>query len=355
MAKKINNSKNSATNGPLEGEVLDFLSTYKRSEKNQPKPQKPLIYIPFSKAVQEVLKFKGFPTSNCISITGYSDTGKTTMLLEGVIACQKMGVLPIIVSTEGKFSFEHARYMGMDCDYEEIVDEDTGELVKVWNKGFFLFKDGFETSEEMYKYIIGVCDDVLDEKNNFPYDVCFFVDSLNKLKCEAAMDKIREDNMDLPMHNAKVHKNYFSGFIEPTVTKTRYKKYERTITFVSILRLHGGANSINPKETGGLTFAYDMAIKIYCGGKLEAATKTKDFKINGQNVVVGKETKLRMDKNHFTGMNTEGSVLMTPHGFIGIDEWDVYKKDNKADIVTYFQDVTRQVTNHENIVIEDAE
>ena len=82
--------------------------------------------------------------------------------------------------------------MGMDCDYEEIVDEDTGELEKVWNKGFFLYKTGFENSEEMYKYIIDVCRDVNDEKMNFPYDVCFFVDSLNKLKCAAAMEKIEE-------------------------------------------------------------------------------------------------------------------------------------------------------------------
>ena len=351
MAKKTN------TNilAPAEGAVVDFLSTYKQSQKNLPKAQKPLIYIPFSKGVQEALKFKGFPTSNCISISGYTDTGKTTMLLEGVIACQKMGILPIIVSTEGKFSFEHAKFMGMDCNYEEVVDEDTGELVKVWNKGFFIFKDGFETSEEMYKYIIEVCDDVLDEKNQFPYDVCFIVDSINKLKCEAAMEKIREDNMDLPMHNAKVHKNYFSGFIEPTVTKTRYKKYTRTITFVCILRLHGGSNSVNPKETGGLTFAYDMGVKIYCGGKLEAAVKTKDFKLNGQTVVVGKETKLRMDKNHFTGMNTEGAALMTPHGFIELDEWDSYKKENKTQIVQYFKDVTREVSDLTNVVVEDGE
>lgn len=340
---------------PKEGEKIDFLTTYRQSAKNLPKPQKPLEYIPFSKPVQEALKFKGFPIANCISIAGYSDTGKTTLILEGIITCQKMGILPVIISTEGKFSFEHAKFMGMDCDYEEIVDEDTGELKKIWNKGFFIFKDGFENSEEMYEYIIKMCDDILNEKDEFPYDVCFFVDSLNKLKCKAAIEKILEDNMDLPMHNAKVHKNYFSGFIEPTVTKTRYKKYNRTITFVAILRLHGGSNSINPKETGGLTFAYDMGVKIYCGGKLEAATKTKDFKLNGQSVVIAKETKLRMDKNHFTGINTEGSLLMTPHGFIGIDDWDTYKKENKDTVVTYLKNVVKQISDVENITIEDGE
>jgi hypothetical protein len=98
-----------------------------------------------------------------------------------------------------------------------------------------------------------------------------------------------------------------------------------------------------------------MGVKIYCGGKLEAAVKTKDFKLNGQTVVVGKETKLRMDKNHFTGMNTEGAALMTPHGFIELDEWDSYKKENKTQIVQYFKDVTREVSDLTNVVVEDGE
>jgi hypothetical protein len=349
MAKKNSNIE------PKEGEVLDFLSTYKRSEKNQPKPQKAFSYIYFSDPVKKALGFEGFPMSNCISISGYSDTGKTTLLLEGVIECQRKKILPVIISTEGKFSFHHAKFMGMDCDYREEVDEETGELIKIWDQGFFLFKDGFENLEEMYKYIISICNDVLDEKKNFPYDVCFFVDSINKLKCEAAMNKIEEDNMDLPMHNAKVHKNYFSGFIEPMVTNSRYKKYKRSITFVSILRLSQGSGSINPTETGGLAFAYDMGVKIYCGGKLEAALKTKSYTINGQTVVLAKETRLRMLKNHFTGINSEGSLLITPHGFINSDDFDKYKKENKESIVEYFKNVLA-VHNSENLeIIENEE
>lgn len=344
MAKKVE--------APKEGEVVDYLSTYKQSPKNLPKPQKPFGYIEFPKAVQKVLGFKGFPLYNCSSVTGYSDTGKTTLVLESIIWCQKNNILPIIVSTEGKFNFEHAKFMGMDCNYREEVDEDTGELIKIWDDGFFIFKDGFESLEEMYKYIISVMNDVLDEKSktHLPYNVCFFVDSLNKLKCEAAMDKIEEDNMDLPMHNAKVHKNYFSGYIEPIVTKTRYKKYPRSITFVGVMRLHSGSNSVNPKETGGLTFAYDMAVKIHCGGMLEAAVQTKSYQIAGQTVVLAKETKMKLSKNHFTGMSSEGKVLITPHGFIDTEEFDEYKKANKDTIVEYFKNV---VTKAE-IVEEDG-
>lgn len=333
---------------PKEGQLLDFLSTYKRSEKNLPKPQKELKYILFPESVREALGFAGFPVNNCSSITGYSDTGKTTLLIHSIIECQKTGVLPIIVSTEGKFSFDHAKFMGMDCDYTEELNEETGELVKVWNKGFFVFKDGFENLEEMYKYIISVMNDVLDEKQKFPYDVCFFVDSLNKLKCAAAMNKIEEDNMDLPMHNAKAHKNYFSGYIEPLVTKTRYKKYDRSITFIGIMRLHAGSNSINPKESGGLTFAYDMAVKIHFGGMLEAAVQTKDYVINGQKVVLAKETKVKISKNHFTGVSSEGKLLVTPHGFISISEFDQYKKNNKDSIVEYFKTLSN-ISNDANV------
>ena len=363
--KKLTHNSDELTEGsglpdPIEGQTMDFLSTYKRSAKNLPKKRKPLTYIKFSQAVKDVTGFPGFPKSSCISIAGYSDTGKTTLLLEQIIQCQKDGVLPIIISTEGKFSFEHAKFMGMDCDYElvdeDVVDVDTGEVKvvqkKLWNKGFFMFKDGFENSEEMYKYIIGICKDIEDPKVDFPYDVCFFVDSLNKLKCKAAMNKIEDDDMDLPMHNAKTHKNYFSGFIEPFVTNSIYADRKRSITFVAILRLHAGSGSVNPEESGGMAFAYDMSLKIFMGGMLKAATQSMNYEINGQTIVLAKTTKISILKNHITGVNSSGTLLLTPHGFIPNDkeEFAKYKKENKQSVIDYFQNLKEDSTK---VIVED--
>jgi len=79
---------------------------------------------------------------------GHSDTGKTTALVKTAVDAQKKGVLPVFIITEQKWSFEHARLMGFEC--EEVVDEETGELD--WD-GFFLFNNGFEYLEQITDYI----------------------------------------------------------------------------------------------------------------------------------------------------------------------------------------------------------
>ena len=53
---------------------------------------------------------------------GHSDTGKTTALVKAAVDAQKKGILPVFIITEQKWSFEHAKLMGFEC--EEMVDED---------------------------------------------------------------------------------------------------------------------------------------------------------------------------------------------------------------------------------------
>ena len=69
---------------------------------------------------------------------GHSDTGKTTALVKTAVDSQKKEILPVFIITEQKWSFEHARLMGLQC--EEVVDETTGEID--WD-GFFIFNNGF--------------------------------------------------------------------------------------------------------------------------------------------------------------------------------------------------------------------
>ncbi len=57
---------------------------------------------------------------------GHSDTGKTTALVKTAVDAQKKGILPVFIITEQKWSFEHAKLMGFECD--EVVDTETGEL-----------------------------------------------------------------------------------------------------------------------------------------------------------------------------------------------------------------------------------
>jgi len=43
------------------------------------------------------------------------------------INAQKMGILPVFIITEMKWSWEHAKQMGFQV--EDVIDEETGEVV----------------------------------------------------------------------------------------------------------------------------------------------------------------------------------------------------------------------------------
>ena len=73
-------------------------------------------WIPLSKAFQEITSLPGIPTGHITLLRGHSDTGKTTALLEAAVNAQKQGVLPVFIISEMKWSWEHAKEMGLEFD-----------------------------------------------------------------------------------------------------------------------------------------------------------------------------------------------------------------------------------------------
>ena len=105
---------------------------------------------------------------------GHSDTGKTTALVKTAVDAQKKGILPVFIITEQKWSFEHAKLMGFDC--EEVVDEATGELD--WD-GFYIFNNNFDYIEQITDYINSLLD--AQEKGELDYSLCFMWDSVGSV------------------------------------------------------------------------------------------------------------------------------------------------------------------------------
>ena len=95
---------------------------------------KPMEWILMPKAFQEALKLNGFPMGYCSVISGWSNTGKSTLKNCLIAACQKQGILPVIYETENNFDFKYAIDCGMQATpiYGDVnvehVDEETGEI-----------------------------------------------------------------------------------------------------------------------------------------------------------------------------------------------------------------------------------
>jgi len=282
-------------------------------------------WIPFSKALQESISIPGAPMGHITLLRGHSNTGKTTAMLELAINAQKMGVLPVFIITEMKWSWEHAKQMGFQV--EDVVDESTGEVLDY--KGFFLYVDRgtLGTIEDVASFIA----DLLDEqkKGNLPYDLCFFWDSIGSIPCKMSV----EQNKNNPMWNAGAVSQQFGNFINQRFPLSRKETSPYTNSMVAVNKIW-----VAPAETimsqpkmkmkNGETMFLDSSIVLTFGNVTNSGTsKIKAIK-NKKEVEYAVRTKVSCDKNHVTGLQTKSTVVATIHGFIGETEIEKYKKEH---------------------------
>ena len=123
-------------------------------------------WIPLSKAFQDITSLPGIPTGHITLLRGHSDTGKTTALLEAAVNAQKQGVLPVFIISEMKWSWEHAKEMGLE--FTEVLDE-SGRVADY--EGFFLYADRgtLNTIEEVAVYMA----DLIDEQTKVTYHMTY--------------------------------------------------------------------------------------------------------------------------------------------------------------------------------------
>jgi RecA/RadA recombinase len=260
-------------------------------------------WIPVSKAFQDALQIPGIPIGHITLLRGHSDTGKTTALLEAAVSAQKMGILPVFIITEMKWSWDHARQMGLE--FNEVADKDG--VVSDYN-GFFIFVDREKLNciEDVSAFIA----DILDEqkRGNLPYDLCFFWDSVGSIPCR------------------------MSNFINQRVILSRKESQPYTNTLVAINKVWVAKPETimsQPKlcNKGGNTMYFDSSLVITFGNIASSGTNKIKATKGGKEVEFAKRTKISCDKNHVTGVTAVTKVIMTVHGFIFDDkkELDKYK------------------------------
>ena len=149
MAKK---KLTEAISGAVKGNFN--LESFKKSKNlsNNQVTFKDQRWIPLSAAFQDVLSLPGIPMGHITLLRGHSDTGKTTALIEAAVSAQKMGVLPVFIITEMKWNWDHARQMGFQM--EEVVDEETGEIVDYTGNFIYVDRSSLNTIEDGYHLVL---------------------------------------------------------------------------------------------------------------------------------------------------------------------------------------------------------
>ena len=302
------------------------IETFKKSKfLNQNVKFKPQRWIPLSQAFQEVLSLPGIPMGHITLLRGHSDTGKTTAMLEAAVAAQKMGVLPVFIVTEMKWNWEHAQKMGFEM--QPVVDEETGEVIDY--KGFFIYVDrgSLNTIEDVAAFIA----DLLNEqsKGKLPYDLCFLWDSVGSIPCRLSVESNKNNNE----WNAGAMSQQFGNFINQKIVLSRKENQPYTNTFIAVNKVwvakpNSPMEQPKMKNKGGDTMFFDASLVVTFGNVSNSGTSKIKATKNGKDVEFAKRTKISVDKNHITGVQTKGTTVMTVHGFIADEksEIDSYKK-----------------------------
>ena len=74
---------------------------------------------------------EGFPCGHVTQIIGKPDSGKTTLMMEGIISCQKLGGIAYLIDSEHKFSM--GRFALMGGNPRDIVVIQTENLEQAWD------------------------------------------------------------------------------------------------------------------------------------------------------------------------------------------------------------------------------
>jgi len=328
------------------------LDDFKKKAGAVTSPDKPLKWIPASKALQTATGLPGFPMGYVSLARGFSNTGKSTAICEGIVSAQKMGILPIIIDTENNLGKERLTKMGFDWNGPHILVKNDYLLREFGKKKD---KDRKEASIEDLKDAI---DYFIDEQEagNLPIDILFAIDSLGTLDCNRTVMAQENNTSDNNMWNAGAFEKHFKYLLNNTIPSSRQENRPFTNTVIGVQKIwidSMGAGVV--KHKGGETFFYGSRLIYHFGGVAAHATKKVDATSKNRKVTYGIQTVVNVAKNQIDcdlgGVSFEGVIISTPHGFIIPEEIDQYKKDN----ILYFRNRLGADINAEDIKDEFTE
>lgn len=324
---------------PLKKKTTDFSSIRKKySTSDKYKEQK---YFDCGEAFQKATGVPGPAMGQINMFLGHSDTGKTTALVQAAIDAQKKGVLPIFIVTEQKWSFEHAKLMGLQTEYVEDGDE------AYWD-GFLLYKLGFDYIEEAFQYVSDILD--AQKKGEIPHDILFLWDSIGTIPCQMSFEG-KGGNQ----HTARAISEKWGMGLAQRITSSRKEKepYTNTMIFVNqpwveIPEGFGQKPKIQPK--GGQSIYLSCALVFLFGNQKSAGVSKLNAGAEGRKVNFAIRTKVGIHKNHMNGLGyADCRILATTHGFIedskeSIDKYKAEYKDYWAEV---FKDAGSSVDSFE--------
>lgn len=336
MAKKTNNVPDNSVRKPTPKKNFS-LDNFKKKIGATTVASKKLIWIPIDDGLKEATGMPGIPKGYVTLFRGYSNTGKSTALMRGIVNAQKMGDFIIIIDTENNIDEGNERLtkMGFDWDGEYLLINNKYLLD---NYGIIQNKDRKEASiEDMGKAIYDFLD--AQKSGDLPRDVFIGIDSIGTLNCIKTIDALEKDTSDNNMWNAGAYEKAFMSLLNNAIPNTRRIDSEYTTTVAAVQKIWYDSMNKVVKHKGGETFFFGARLIYHFGGIITHGTRRVTATSKKRDLNFGFENKVNIAKNHvdgeWGGISLEGKIISTPTGFIygDKDSEAAYKKEN----ILYFR------------------
>jgi RecA/RadA recombinase len=247
---------------------------------------------------------EGFPCGHVTQIIGKPDSGKTTLMMEGMVECQRQGGVVWLIDSEHKFSLQRFDLMGGDSSELVIIQVDN--LEDAW--------------DSMHK----VCQTVSEYREKGvqePMMMCW--DSIAATVPKRIMESEAGDAhvaVEAKLNNKNVRK-----------LRAQIKETELCCVFINHYYMTQPKTMYDRSELvikGGeeLTFLSTLVLKTVQGAKIERG-------VLGEKQKLGRTTRFEVHKGHFHGRTIVKDVYVVDKGILETDEQlEEYKKGLKGAI-----------------------
>ena len=317
---------------------------------------KELEWILMPPAFTEATRLPGIPQGVVVSVLGHSNVGKSTLLNHAISQAQKQGIIPIIIDTENAFDFTYAMAMGFEAEpiYEEVVDEETGEVAKKitsYDGDFLYFNNAiladrygdidYSTGKKtVKKRTIAVIEDVaqcindlLDaqDEGELEQPLLFVWDSVGSIGSWQEYASGKKANN---LWQAGAIATSFNGILNDRIPRSKKVTSPYTNTMIMTQKL---SVSMTPtgipsaKGRGGYALQYSNRLQLFLGSVSSAGIKTLSAVSKGVTFDYAKETKIKVTKSHLPSpydITSEGKFICTSTGIIKCSELEEYKKSH---------------------------
>jgi len=327
------------------------LDDYKKKIGNEDVEQKPLSWYVCSPALQKATGLPGFPKGYVSLCRGFSNTGKSTSLLEAAINAQKQGDLPILIDTENNMGRKRMEKMGFDWK---------GNFIYIDNQ-FILNNFGKKKNKDRNQATIEDQADMIyyflnqQEIGELPFNIVFCIDSLGTLDCIKSVNAQEKDTNNNNRWNAGAFEATYKSILNSRIPSSRKITLPYVNSIIAVQKIWIDSTIVGTsivRHKGGESFFHGARLIYHHGGIISHGTRAISAVSKDREVTYGIETKIGVEKNHIDGdlggISLEGKLISTPHGFISSEPEDI--KEYKKQHIKFFRDILGEDINAEELM-----